>query len=101
MKRRVFTILLSAIILWASLAAYAHKTYASDIRQFRPSSETVAVAISMKFREAEQETTDHLLAPIGSFSITKPHTLYQTILYTSPSIHKSARAYIIYRVFRT
>lgn len=100
MKRRVFTLLLSAIILWASLAAYSDKTYASDVQQFRPTSESLAVAIAPKFSEGEQVNTDHLLAAIGSIALTKSHALHQKILYTSPSIHKSVKAYIIFRVFR-
>ena len=100
MKSRVFILFLSVTILWASLAAYSHKTYASDLRQFRPSCESVAVAIAPKFSEGEQADADHLIAIIGSLSFAKSHAVYQKIFYTSPSIHKSVKAYIIFRVFR-
>lgn len=100
MKRRIFTLFLSVIILWASLAAYGHKTYASDVQQYRPSTESVAVAIAPKFAEGVQVNTDHLLATSGSFSGMKPHALHEKILYTSPLIRKSVKAYIIFRVLR-
>src|SRR4026207_1476214 len=100
MKSRVFTLFLSATILWASLAAYSHKTYSSNVQEFKASCESIASAIAPKFREGEQGNTDHLLASIGSISIAKSHTVYQPILYTSTSIHKSVKTYIIYRVFR-
>ena len=100
MKRRAFTLFLSAIILWVSLAAYSSKTYASGVKQFRPTCESVAVAIAQKFSEGEQADTDHLLATIASVSIAKSQVLSQKILYSPPSIHKSVKAYIIFRVFR-
>ncbi len=100
MKRRVFTLFLSATILWASVAAYSHKTYLSNVQEFKASCESIANATAPKFREGEQGNTDQLLASIGSISIAKSHTLHQPILYTSPSIQKSVKAYIIYRVFR-
>ena len=100
MKRRVFTLFLSLIILWGSLAAYSHKTFASDVQQFRPSSESVTVAIAPKFHEGVQVNTDFLLATAGSISLVKAHALHDKILYISPSIRKSVKAYIIFRVFR-
>ena len=100
MKSRVFTFLLSCVILWASLAAYTHKTYASNVQQYRVSTESVAAAIGPRLSEGEQLTTDHLLPVIGTFSFAKTHALHHKILNTSPSIRKSVKAYLIFRVFR-
>ena len=100
MKSRVFTFLLSAIILWASLAAYSHKTYASDVQQFKVSTECVTAAIAPRLSEGEQLNTDHLLAVIGTFWFAKTQVLHQKILNTSSSICKSVKAYIIFKVFR-
>lgn len=100
MKGRVFTLLLSTIILWASLAAYNNKTYSSDGQQFNPKSENVAVAVAPKLSVGEQAESDHLLATVASFTLTKPHTALHKILNTSPSIRKSVKAYLIFRVFR-
>ena len=100
MKRRVFTLLLSTIFLWASLAAYSHRTFASEGQQFKPKSENVAVALAPKLSVGEQTESDHLLATIASFTLTKPHTTLHKILSTSISIRKSVKAYLIFRVFR-
>jgi hypothetical protein len=100
MERRIFTLALSAIILWASLAAYEHKTYSSKVQEFKVSSEGIAAALAPKFRECEQGNTDHLLATFASVTVARSYSLYQSIFYTSPSIHKSVKAYIIYRVLR-
>ena len=54
MKRRVFTLFLSGIILWASLATFGHKTYSSDVQQYRASCESFTVAIAPKLGIGEQ-----------------------------------------------
>jgi hypothetical protein len=100
MKRRAFTLLLSIIFLWASLAAYSHKIYTSEGQQFKPRSENVAVAVAPKLSVSEQTESDHLLATVASFTITKSHAALHKILSTSLSIRKSVKAYLIFRVFR-
>lgn len=100
MKRRVFTFLLSVIILWASLATFGHKTYTSDVQQYRAAHENVTVAIAPKLGIIEQENNDHSLVTIGSFSFTRFHSLPQKIQNTSTLVRKSVKAYLIFRVFR-
>jgi hypothetical protein len=100
MKRRVFAVLLSGIILWASLATFGHETYSSDAQQYRAAHENVTVAIAPKLGIAELENTDHSLLTVGSFSLNRFQSLPQKIQSTSPLIRKSVKAYIIFRVFR-
>jgi hypothetical protein len=100
MKRRVFAFLLSVVILWASLATFGHRTYSSDGQHYSPARENVTVAIAPKLGIAEQENIDHSLVTVGSFSLTRFHSLPQKIQSISPSIRKSIKAYIIFRVFR-
>ncbi len=100
MKSRVLTFLLSVIILWASLAAYSHKAYSSDGQQYRAARENVTVAIAPKLSAAEQENTDHPLVTFAPFSVARFNGQPQKIQFTSVSICKSVKAYIIFRVFR-
>jgi hypothetical protein len=100
MKRRGFTLFISLIVLWASLTPYSHRVYASDVEQYRPSSETVCVAIAPKLTTSVQESTDHLFVIIAPFALTRSHSLHQKILSTYLSICKSVKAYIVFRVFR-
>jgi len=100
MKRRVFAFFLSGIFLWASLATLGHKTYSSDGQQYRAACENFTVAIAPKLGIVEQQNTDHSLVTIGSFSFNRFHGLPQKIQNISPSIRKSVKAYIIFRVFR-
>ena len=99
MKRRVFTLLISLIVLWASLTPYSHRVYASDVEQYRPSSETVCVAIAPKLTASVQESTDHFVI-VAPFALTRSLSLHQKILSNYLSICKTFKAYIIFRVFR-
>ena len=100
MKRRFFTLFLGTIILWASLAAYSYDTYASHGTHLKPASENVTPAVAPKLSVGEQAESDQLLAAVVSLVIAKPALSFRKILYISPSIHKSVKAYIIFRVFR-
>jgi hypothetical protein len=100
MKCKAFILLLTTIFLWASLAAFSHKTYASEGQQFKPKSENVTAAVAPKLSVGEQTESDHLLATVASFTLTKPHTSLYKILSTSLSTRKSVKAYLIFRVFR-
>src|SRR5688572_26418136 len=100
MKRRVFTLFLSLIILGATLAAYSHSVYAAEIQQYRQSNEIVCAAIAPKLIAGVQENMDHLFVTIAPFSLTRSPALHEKIENTYPSICKSVKAYIIFRVFR-
>ena len=100
MKVRVCTFFLGIVVLWGSLVAYSHQTHPSDVLQFMAKTETFGIAIVPKLNVAAQEPTDFPLAVAASISLAKTYALHQKILNTSPSIHKSVKAYIIFRVFR-
>jgi hypothetical protein len=100
MKVRICIFFLSTVVLWGSLVAYRHQTLSSDIQQYMAKTANFGVAIAPKLTVAEQEPTDFPLAVPASFSLARTHRLHQKILFTSPSIHKSIKAYIVFRVFR-